>query len=293
MVAVAIVALCAPTVVTAYECPDLNCPDSEGYFATDYSAFRCNDQELKFISMEVIQCSLSSTDPRCNFYPYTENPTGIATVANYEITSYGHKASHVNFRVPPEFEPFGCTGCTTEGTDFLCDKPDPSTNDCSGIYPGYLCLLKVNLDGTAWNGNTLAFSVAVAGQYDKGPRDAFVRSTADPSIWAYGPSLSFYPFSRAEVVNSTRDQFTVKDPADPTVVYKIEVFKDGDGNITQVLKNGIDITDQGIPWGQIRIKFPGKDPEFVNYVKHKSSTKSGEESTCAYWYRGVFYDYCN
>ena len=94
--------------------------------------------------------------------------------------------------------------------------------------------------------------------------------------------------------------------------YTVTVYKDQAGNITEITRtvfdddgNPIDfdiITDQGIPANEIMARFPNPDPNLApdmpyveepfNFVPNDTVTKSGDNSTCGYWYRGKFYNFC-
>ena len=88
--------------------------------------------------------------------------------------------------------------------------------------------------------------------------------------------------------------------------YKVTVYKNQWGNITQICRSGPDtdpeaecgedITDTGVSVTQILASFIGTDgtvqEEFFNYVPNDTVTKSGDDSTCGYWYGGKFWNFC-
>lgn len=102
-------------------------------------------------------------------------------------------------------------------------------------------------------------------------------------------------------ITQSAQEFTYVNNAGET--YKVNVYKDQDGNITKVMRfnpgdeDGIDITDDGISVTQIKAKFLDANgelmEEFFNFIPDDTVTKSGENSNCGYWYNGVFWNFCN
>ena len=83
--------------------------------------------------------------------------------------------------------------------------------------------------------------------------------------------------------------------------YKVTVYKDQEGNITQIIRtnpNGTtdDITTEGVSVTQVKARFVDANgdtkEEFFNFIPDDTVTKSGENSTCGYWYGGVFWNFC-
>ena len=110
-------------------------------------------------------------------------------------------------------------------------------------------------------------------------------------------------------INQTGITLTRKD--DQGATYKIEIIKDSAGNIleiTQVAPDGTrtDITNDGINWSDIFFCYPasGGDVQIppssssyhycepVNFIPSDTSTETGDNSTCGYWYRGFFFNFC-
>jgi len=277
-VAVAIVTLFAASEVMAGDCPN-NSPD--------YTSWQCNGDGLKFISMEVQPCSSVGCDP-----------SGFSTLYTFDvINETDPEASHVNLLLDPGFSE-KIVSCVTTTVGVTCEpvwlaKPDPSTggpHEAWGKYISYYRTLKLNLIG--WNGDQdLTVKLEIPGQHDKNVGETMIKGGSDPSLWSWGAILLPSLFPTQKVIASTGGSFTYVDPdGNP---HTIAFTKDEAGNILSMTMDGVPV--QGTPWNQAQVSFDGG----TTWESWKSwwppeglATKSGTDSTCAYWYRGVYWDFC-
>jgi hypothetical protein len=202
--------------------------------------------------------------------------------------------------VEPAFENMilGCEA-ETEGANCIpgwLNKPDPSTGDCWGTYHSYRGQLKLNLTWPVATGDpdTLTVTLLIGGQTKICPGDTFVKAKDSVNYSGYGPlQVPCLYASQEGGVSSGGGRLTyIDENGDPReVIYT----QDPAGNITSMTReDGTDI--RGIPWGQAEISFDEGSTwqPFLDWWPPKGAhSKSGTDSTCAFWYRGVFYNFCN
>ena len=111
---------------------------------------------------------------------------------------------------------------------------------------------------------------------------------------------------KTDPITQSSEKFTYVN--DEGQEYNVIVTKDQYGKILSIIRTIPDceegdecdenITDDGIPVNEILARFPDpsggevKITELFNFVPNDTVTKSGEDSTCGYWYRGVFWNFC-
>jgi hypothetical protein len=107
------------------------------------------------------------------------------------------------------------------------------------------------------------------------------------------------PAAATASITLSAEEFTYINNGGQT--YKVTVYKNQWGNITKIERTDpdgkvTDITDEGVSVTQILASFTGGDgtvqEEFFNYVPNDTVTKSGDDSTCGYWYAGKFWNFC-
>ena len=109
------------------------------------------------------------------------------------------------------------------------------------------------------------------------------------------------------VISTTEERFTAE--RGDGVQFEAKVVKDPGGNILSFESRRLDCESpcgfepvDGIPWDQIRVRYPTFDDygemtgytesEPVVFIPNDTTTRTGENSTCGYWYRGVFWNFC-
>jgi len=104
------------------------------------------------------------------------------------------------------------------------------------------------------------------------------------------------------IIASTKISFTAEDLLGNR--YLIEIQKNQAGDILEIWRTNLqtnvseNITNVGISWDQIQFRYPDGSPdgytedEPVKFFPDDTTTKTGDASTCGYWYRGVFWNFC-
>jgi hypothetical protein len=117
---------------------------------------------------------------------------------------------------------------------------------------------------------------------------------SDTILCEYGIGLPGLREGEIPVIANTKDVVKVTDS--DGVEHTGEVIYNQAGGIAKVLRNGQDITHLGKPWTTVKIRFPdgngGWNVEDVVDVQNGSLSRSGPNDTCAFWYRGVYWDFC-
>jgi len=101
-------------------------------------------------------------------------------------------------------------------------------------------------------------------------------------------------------ITQSAQEFTYVNDAGET--YTVTVYKNSNGTIDRIIRrtydsNGnlideTDITAEGISVTQIQAKYDDNHIEFFDFVPDDTVTKTGDNSTCGYWYNGVFWNFC-
>ena len=232
----------------------------------------------------------------------SDDPEKICTTYEYTLTKLPaapHEPSHFNLIVERPFADLIVGG----GLD--CDgSGDPSSSFAK--YQTWNCYYKWNELGSG------KVSLEVKGETDSAPTDWFIKASNDssaptdtdwfikacndPSPYAWGiikgPATSIP--AKPLVIAKTSEEYSYIDrDGNP---YTVTIYKDQAGNITQITRthDGIveDITDSGVPIEEFQIQIPDGDWENLEFITDEIVTKTGENSTCAYWYRGKYYNFC-
>jgi hypothetical protein len=183
------------------------------------------------------------------------------------------------FYEPCTFSPYGYT-CTDSVVEINFDAN----------HPNPVVYFKVVTPGSTPNNVTLgtdAINVALG--------VGSVTSPCGPS-GVSGPAMVVVD-SQPPVIANTKDVVKVKDSNGD--IHTGEVYFDELGNIVKVKRNGTEITDQANTLDGVLIRYwinnqwvPSAAGEPLNEVMPRSLSRSGPNDTCAYWYRGVYYDFC-
>ena len=101
-------------------------------------------------------------------------------------------------------------------------------------------------------------------------------------------------------ITQSTEQFSYVNDAGQT--YTVTVFKDQYGNIVKIERTGpdpvtgeittVDITENGVQINQINVKLPDGTIEPFTQVPDGTVSKTDDDSTCGYWYAGMFWNFC-
>jgi hypothetical protein len=109
----------------------------------------------------------------------------------------------------------------------------------------------------------------------------------------------------ADEITQATEEFTYVN--NDGLAYTVTVIKDQFANLLQILRTYTDpvtgqtvtedITASGKPVGQIIARFKNELGQIIkmenfNYVPSGTVSKTGENSTCGYWYNNVFWNFC-
>ena len=150
-----------------------------------------------------------------------------------------------------------------------------------------------------WNnregwGDQFELSLTLEGQHGSAPNDWFILAGDRAGNIANGIILAPGTLPPDAIAKTTL-KFTATDPSGQQ--YLIEIKKDTLGNILEIMRTPPGgepepITDTGIPWAQVQFSVEGGPWEGVEFINNDTTSKTGNESTCGYWYRGVFWNFC-
>jgi hypothetical protein len=144
----------------------------------------------------------------------------------------------------------------------------------------------------AWQ-TPLTVNLLVKGQTKSCPGNTFGKSASSPEYGGYGAlQVPCRYAAQPGGVSSGGGQLTyIDNDGNPqTATYTT----DAAGNITE-MKNAQNQTIPARPWGKAEISFDNGEtwhPFLDWWPPFGSTTQTGNNSTCAYWYRGVYYDFC-
>ena len=281
--AIAIVALFAATEVVAEPC-------GSGENTADYE---CNDGVQGNYTVRIVK-------PFPQIAPCTSYPGGTSypgeNCSMYRWTIKPEDLSHFNLLVERQFQD---KIVDSNGNNLDCSGDgDPSQG--AGRFAQFLtwnCLLK-------FNSSIDAPYVLVRGEFAYSPTDWQVKQTSDFQNGDYGitQGLALPCEEKIDIITKTALSFTAEDLLGNR--YLIEIEKNQAGDILHIFRTAlpagprVEITDDGISWDQILIRYPDGygghiEAEPVKFIPDDTTTKTGDTSTCGYWYRGMFWDFCS
>jgi len=197
------------------------------------------------------------------------------TTFHYDITQLPdtqNSASHFDLIIE---KPHANLIVSGSGSGLDCDgSGDPSTGYAK--YQTWNCFYK-------WDDTSNMF-LELEGEVDAAPTDWFVKAGADPINYDWGNAAG--------------------------ETYKVTVYKDKTtGEIISILRTNPDgsiddLTGSGKPIGDFSVCYPvDKDGNSIDcnnesnweplkFITDQITTKTGDDSTCAYWYNGYYYNFC-
>ena len=246
-----------------------------------------------------------------------------AELANYECSVDAEGYFEVSIVKPfPEVGPCEIGTCSfyRYKIEKLQEIPDASNFNLIVERPFAERISSLNCDGL-WNcyynrsepGSE--FTLVVEGVADSAPSDWFIYAAFNDDI-EHVATLDYNPYgihgiiqapalavagAVKPVIAKTSEDFSYVNEAGET--YTVKVNKDQAGNIISIKLRGPgceegeeceqDITDKGIPIDQFEISYDGGESwESLKFITEQIVTKTDENSTCAYWYRGYYYNFC-
>jgi len=237
--------------------------------------YECSEDAQSFFEVRVIKpfpliepCNVGELEP-CSIY-------------RYQVTQLGsYSARSVNLIVERPFEDLIVDG----GLD--CDgSGDPAT--WFAKYLTWNCYYQWNDE----NSGVFTLELKVRGGTSSAPSDWFITRGNDT---AWGIILAPALVARPEVIAQTAEEFTYINAEGRT--YTVKVNKDLAGNIISIKRtdpdgNVEDITNSGIPIDLFQISYDGGITfEPLKFIPN-TVIKTGEASTCAYFYNGYYYNFC-
>ena len=265
-----------------------------------------------------------------NVAPCSDAAAETCTTFDYDINQLPtaeHAASHLDLIIEKPYANLIVSWDDADGNhhgstgvDLDCDgSGDPST--IYARYHTWNCFYKFNDPGNVF--------LEVRGEVGVAPTDWFIKAGNDanelvcpndntPYDWGVILAPAVTVSKPASIIAKTMEQFTyyTKDANGATITYSVTVYKDLDGNIysiqrTPCVENLVpslcvdgeydELVGSGVPIDTFEICY-NPDPvtgecaetdfESLKFITDQIVTKTGDHSTCAYWYNGYYYNFC-